>query len=596
MTPRRPSTSTSVTSEPLATALKQRDDLDKYQAAKRTLFALQLILDIEDIHSVAASALTDGPDDKSCDVIYVDLDSRSAIIAQGYESQRVDRLQAPQTKASSLHQAVNWLLASNRETDLPERLRSAWKELHDALADEAIDDIEIWFVHNLPESKQIQDELDAVVAAAYRLLQSRYPSHTFNVTAREIGQTILADRYKGSRTPILVTDDFTIEVSGSFTEEGENWTALCTSIPAQWLHEQFAKYRERLFSANIRGYLGSKRSQSNINFGIQETARHTPKQFWAYNNGVTALVHNFQVARSQPSTITISGLAIVNGAQTTGAIGSVDSPSIENSRLLARFIRCEDAATVQEIIRYNNRQNPTQASDFRSNDRVQARLVREFQVLGVVGYNGGRRGGAEDVIRRPGENQISASTAAQALASFHGRPDVAYHEKGQIWEVDAVYSDVFPDRTTARHILFVYTLLRTIELQKIDLNSKAEIARTQDDRGLIAWFALRGSIYLAVAAIGSAIESVLDMAIPDRYALHFKRSLNIRQGAEAWGPVVSAMLALAPAQLTEPLAGIGGLRRRQGLDTAIGNFRSIVGATKRVNSPIYSAFAEQVAI
>lgn len=577
----------------LEAALKQRNDLDQYKAAKRTLFALQLTLELEDIHSVAGTAVTDGPDDKSCDLLYVDRDSRSVILAQGYEANATNQLQAPAGKASSLHQAVNWLFAAQQETDVPQPLRSAWKELHEALADGAIDDIEIWLVHNLPESRQVQQELDAAAQAAYGLVSVRYGSHPITVKATELGRETLADRYEGSRTPILVTDDFTIPVQGCFREEGDNWTALCTSIPASWLHEQFAKHRERLFSANVRGYLGSTRSQSNINNGIQETARSASRQFWAYNNGITALVHGFEADESQES-LSISGLAIVNGAQTTGAIGSVSSDSVEGGRLLARFIKCDDAATVQNIIRYNNRQNPTQASDFRSNDRVQARLVEEFNALGVVGYNGGRRGGAEDVIRRPGENQLSAIVAAQALAAFHERPDIAYHEKGQIWEADSIYSKVFPDRTTAQHILFVYSLLRAVEQQKVDVNAKDEDSRTQDDKDLVTWFSLRGSTFLAVAAMGATTEALLGVAIPDRYALRFKENVTIPQAIDTWTPVVSVMLALAPDQLTDALTGSGGLRNRQALESSLGTFRAIIVATKRVNAPIYSAFADRV--
>lgn len=79
------------------------------QAGKRTLFALQHIRNIEDVHSVAATSVTDGPDDKSCDLVYVDRDSGSIVLAQGFEA-AVDKPQAAGNKASSLHQAVNWLL------------------------------------------------------------------------------------------------------------------------------------------------------------------------------------------------------------------------------------------------------------------------------------------------------------------------------------------------------------------------------------------------------------------------------------------------------------------------------------------------------
>ena len=61
-----------------------RADLAPYGSNRLTLFALELGLFVEDIHAVAATALTDGSDDKKCDLVYVDRDLGRAIIAQGY--------------------------------------------------------------------------------------------------------------------------------------------------------------------------------------------------------------------------------------------------------------------------------------------------------------------------------------------------------------------------------------------------------------------------------------------------------------------------------------------------------------------------------
>lgn len=573
---------------PLAEALASRDDLNKYGRAKRSLFALQLTLGLDDIHTVATSALTDGPDDKSCDVIYVDRDRGAIVLVQGYEADAPEgKQQAPGNKAASIHQALNWLLGDMSEENVPERLRSARNEVHQALADGVISSVELWFVHNLPEAAQIKHELNAAAVAGKQLILSRYEAIDVEVSATEMGLETLEDRYRGSQTPILVTDTFTIKVDGAFIESGEKWKALCTSLPADWLHARFQTHRERLFSANVRGYLGSVRSQSNINNGIQDTVRDEPGQFWAYNNGITALVNEFEYD-GQSGTVTVTGLAIVNGAQTTGSIGSLLADAVNHSRVMARFIKCDDQRTVQEIIRYNNRQNPTQASDFRSNDRVQSRLVKEFEQLGVVGYNGGRRGGAEDVIRRPGANQILATVAAQALAAFHGRPDVAYHQKGQIWEDGGVYSSVFPDRVTAEHILLTCALLRAVDDKKVALSAKQD--PDQDDRDLLAWFSLRGSNMLAVTAFGAVTEVILNRTVPDRYALRFKSNLALQEAADALKPTLDAALALAPSQLTEPL-GARGLRNRGKVDEALAAYRALFNATKAANRPIYDALA-----
>ena len=64
---------------------KGRTDLvDLYGDNSLLLYALQLRYDIEDIISVASEALTDGSDDKKCDLIYIDRDSGFAVVAQAY--------------------------------------------------------------------------------------------------------------------------------------------------------------------------------------------------------------------------------------------------------------------------------------------------------------------------------------------------------------------------------------------------------------------------------------------------------------------------------------------------------------------------------
>ena len=50
------------------------------------LFVIQLYFGIDDIQSVANEALTGGGDDKKCDLLYIDSDRQTAVIAQAYMS------------------------------------------------------------------------------------------------------------------------------------------------------------------------------------------------------------------------------------------------------------------------------------------------------------------------------------------------------------------------------------------------------------------------------------------------------------------------------------------------------------------------------
>src|SRR5262249_12139415 len=143
-----------------------------------------------------------------------------------------------------------------------------------------------------------------------------------------------------------------------------------------------------LFTANIRGYLGSRSHSSNLNHGIKDTAQNDPGRFWVFNNGLTALVHDYKVSDQLKRldgtpylVLELQGMSIVNGAQTTGAIGSLSRPPEESAYVQARFVKCHNSTTLKAIIKYNNSQNPIEVTDFRSQDPVQERLRTAFRAI-----------------------------------------------------------------------------------------------------------------------------------------------------------------------------------------------------------------------
>lgn len=75
----------------------------------RLLFTLQTRFQIEDIATIGAECLTCGPDDKKCDMVYVNLDIGYAVVAQAYEATTPCQ-SAPANKASDLNTAMSWLL------------------------------------------------------------------------------------------------------------------------------------------------------------------------------------------------------------------------------------------------------------------------------------------------------------------------------------------------------------------------------------------------------------------------------------------------------------------------------------------------------
>jgi hypothetical protein len=570
-------------------AFEARDDLVQYGSNALLLYALELKFDLEDIHTVASDALTDGSDDKKCDLIYVDADDGIVIIAQCFVSADQSKKEAPANKASDLNTGAGWLLTRELE-ELPERIRPAAIQLRSSLTEGKVNTVHFWYVHNLPSSQNVQSELETVKRTAYAsLTQLLGPGSTPNVSVLEVGSEQIEKWYQTLTTPILVTDPQEVSVVGGYNIESDDWTAYVTAVPARWLHRLFSRYRDNLFSANVRGYLGSRRSDANINSGIKTTASDDPAHFWVYNNGLTIVTHDFTYDENS-CLLRVSGMSIVNGAQTTGAIGSLLQEPDESAMVPARFVKCRSAEVVDKIIQYNNSQNQVEAPDFRSNDEVQRRLRQEFDHLPSVTYLGGRRGGYDDRIRRPA-NLLPSDTAGQALAAFHGNPVVAYNEKSKIWVSDTLYSCFFSDRTTAKHNLFAYSLLRAVEEKKRELSAQPEPSLTRTQTKALQYFRNRGSTFLLASAIAASLENLLDRAVPDTFALRFTSSPTPNEAILHWQPIVNVAVAFVE-RLTSAVER--GLKSTEQVDRSIQEFVGFMEATREANRGVYRAFGQLV--
>lgn len=91
-----------------------------------------------------------------------------------------------------------------------------------------------------------------------------------------------------------------------------------------------------------------------------------------------------------------------------------------------RFIVCNDAQIIDDIINNNNKQNEILPSDLRSNDKTQNRLREEFKPYTGLYYSGGRRG---DVRPSRSKEILDPYVVAQALLAFHGDCVTAYNSK-----------------------------------------------------------------------------------------------------------------------------------------------------------------------
>ena len=89
------------------------------------------------------------------------------------------------------------------------------------------------------------------------------------------------------------------------------------------------------------------------------------------------------------------------------------------------------------------------------------------------------------------------------------------------------YRQVFTDRTTARHIVFCYSLLSTINEQKLTLSQKQKSdpnSLTSIENATLAFLTKKGANYLIVHVVSQCMETILSKPIPNRFDLHFAKN------------------------------------------------------------------------
>ena len=551
------------------------DLISRYGNNSLMLYALQLRFDISDIVSVASDALTDGGNDKKCDLIYVDSDIGVAVIAQGYMRQTPQEGDsAPSNKASDLNTAATWIFAQNPD-DVPEQIREQVRLLQSAIEDNAISTIYFWYVHNLNEKNNslIKEELSAMQTGARTLLKSLFPQSEAEVFAIEVGNETIEKWYNSASKQITITDTIPVDTPKvGFELRGNKWRAYITAVASTWLKRQYDTYADDLFSGNPRTYLGSGKKKNKINLGIMETINQQPDNFWAYNNGITALVNNYTVAEDETGkNLSISGITIINGAQTTGAISNVNE--LKDAWVPIRFIVCNDANIIDEIINNNNKQNEILPADLRSNDKTQNRLRGEFEPYNKLYYSGGRRGNS-----RPSRSKeiLDPYIVAQAILAFHGDCVTAYNSKNDLWSNDQLYSSIFPENLTAKHIIFTYSLSRAIDSYKLELQQKGE-NRMEIEDSQHKFLGKRGAKMLLLYTISKCMEGVIGKKINDNWALSFHDSSDFDELIRLWKIVIQSILPIAYSPLENALKD--GLKSKELSDgaatTVVGLFASI---------------------
>ncbi len=229
------------------------------------------------------------------------------------------------------------------------------------------------------------------------------------------------------------------------SEDGEPWISIghesghrmyVGQVSGSELADLYRTYKYRLFSLNIRDYIG----ETATNKGIIETALDDTENFLFFNNGVSAVASHIEEDRDA-CTLKCTRFSVINGAQTVRSLRKAQvkdkTGRLKNARVMLRvseFSLAKDHDFLSDITRYNNTQNSVKISDFRSNDPVQKDLARKFH--GIV--RGGKTYWYKNKRSREARDRvipISLEDLAKTVHAFRFGPDDVWGGTKYMFEV-----------------------------------------------------------------------------------------------------------------------------------------------------------------
>lgn len=421
------------------------DDLEEVNNLSRLLarWAIELTLGDAD-ESASTIEITDGGEDRGIDAVGVNTTAREVVFVQSKWRQDGTGSMALGDILKFL-QGVRSLLGMRAEQEpvhASENMRSAIQSLLKTPG------ARIRLVTATTASEPLSDEVSQPISELLESLND-LPGTEPMAHHKHLGQSELFNAIAERDRPSV---DIELQIL-DWGKSAEPQRMFYGRVSAAQVAEWFSEHGADLFAENIRVVI----PRSDINDGILQTIQSEPENFAYFNNGITILARQIELALGGSLSrdvgyFKLSGASIVNGAQTVSTLGAIRGTESEANLGLANVIvRCievpdSDEGLGQSITRYANTQNEVSSQDFAFLDEQQHRLARELEVLG---YEYIVR--SAEIPRSSDRSKvIEIRDAAVALACANPKINyaiIAKREVSRLFSEGPVYSALFNSAT-----------------------------------------------------------------------------------------------------------------------------------------------------
>lgn len=343
--------------------------------------------------------ITDGKDDSSCDIIFNEKDKNGVetfYIVQSKWNKKPEsspNKEPAKVNSDEVKKAIidfESILQKNKQLGNNHLFNQKFNELHQHLIKDN-GNVKFIFLSLLSNNEQIGEHIlnferkyePNIKLEIIDIDRLKRDYIEFKYKQIKVTTPLQYQYYQAEKSKIFLAIERIPEAlgKGDHLKVNRPYESYIFLIKPKTIYELFEKYGFSLFFSNVRNPL----SESNYNQAIADTLKNKPDMFWYFNNGITAitsLINPFGVHSEQ---ISVSGLQIINGAQTVYTIyttyknSNIGEREIMDAeaRISLRIISSANKETNLEITRYTNSQNPMSERDFLANDEIQIRLQEE---------------------------------------------------------------------------------------------------------------------------------------------------------------------------------------------------------------------------
>jgi len=346
----------------------------------RSIAALTIVMRCGIDYDVAAQSVTDGYHDMGIDAVFNDTTQKKLLLVQS-KWRKEGNGSISQEEASAFSEGIKRIINLDFG-GCNEKLVAKQQEITAAIRDMDYQ-IELVFCHTGSQS------IGGYALRPINELLGRVNEDDANdllVFIENKIQDIYEYLANGQNSDNITLDDVLLSNWGVVDSP---YKAYYGTIPVSAVGEWYSQYGNRLFAKNIRYYKGS----TEVNQGIKDVLKNEPDKFFYYNNGIKILCRKitkkaiYSTSR-EIGLFALEGVSLVNGAQTTGAIGTVFSEipeAIAAARVFVEIIDLGDAGKDKstQITKLSNTQNRIDGKDFASLDSNQERLRMELNLSGI---------------------------------------------------------------------------------------------------------------------------------------------------------------------------------------------------------------------